>query len=70
MISLLVNGKPRTLDGEMALPELLRALDVDQRRIAVALNGEVVPRNDYSATVVRDGDAVEIVRMVGGGSGT
>ncbi|MEX0785763.1 MAG: glycine oxidase ThiO [Dehalococcoidia bacterium] len=68
MISLIVNGKPRKVDAEMSLPDLLRALDVDQRRIAVALNGEVVPKNEHAATIVRDGDQVEIVRMVGGGS--
>ncbi len=68
MISIIVNGKPRELDGEVALPDFLRQLDVDERRIAVAINDEVIPKNQHKNTTVRDGDAVEIVRMVGGGS--
>ena len=67
MISLTVNGKPHTLDGETPLPQFLRSLSVDVRLIAVAINGEVVPKNQHRETVLRDGDVVEIVRMVGGG---
>jgi len=69
MIALTVNGKPRTLEAETALPALLAQLNVQERRVAVAVNGEVVPRRLYPETLLRDGDAVEIVRMVGGGSG-
>lgn len=69
MIALVVNGKPRTLDGETPLPALLAQLDVNERRIAVAVNGEVVPKRLYAKTTLREGDSVEIVRMVGGGAG-
>ncbi len=68
MISLTVNGKPRTLDGETPLPELLRSLSIDVRLIAVAINGEVIPKNQYKGVILRNGDVVEIVRMVGGGA--
>ena len=70
MISLTVNGKPQALNGETPLPQFLRSLSVDVRLIAVAINGEVVPKNQQRETVLRDGDVVEIVRMVGGGSST
>ena len=70
MISLTINGKPRTLEGETALPELLRSLEIDVRLIAIAVNGEVVPKDQYEGVTLRDGDEVEIVRMVGGGSGS
>jgi glycine oxidase len=68
MISITVNGKPRTLDGETPLTALLEALSIDPKIVAVAINGEVVPKNQYPETPVRDSDAVEIVRMVGGGA--
>ncbi|MCH8025614.1 MAG: glycine oxidase ThiO [Chloroflexi bacterium] len=68
MVSLTVNGKPRELERETSLPQLLRLLDVDVRLVAVAVNGEVVPRRQHEGVVLRDGDEVEIVRMVGGGS--
>jgi thiamine biosynthesis protein ThiS len=66
-ISLTLNGKPRSLPGETPLLELLAELGVDRRMIAVAHNGDVVPRDTYEQIVLRDGDSVEVVRMVGGG---
>ncbi|MGB6838445.1 MAG: sulfur carrier protein ThiS [Dehalococcoidia bacterium] len=66
-IELTVNGKKRKLDGEADLPTFLKSLDVDVRLIAVAHNGEVVPRDQYGGIRLRDGDRLEIVRMVGGG---
>ncbi|MEX2158751.1 MAG: glycine oxidase ThiO [Dehalococcoidia bacterium] len=68
MISLTINGKPRTFEHELSVLELLRALAIDARLVAVAINGEVVPKKQHAETSVHDGDLVEIVRMVGGGS--
>lgn len=51
----------------MTVATLLKALGVSPRLVAVAVNGEVVRRDDWSVALVRDGDAVEIVRAVGGG---
>ena len=68
MIALTINGKPQTLDGETALPQLLETLEIDVRLVAVALNGEVIPKNQHGDVTLRDGDVVEIVRMVGGGA--
>ena len=67
MISLTVNGSQRTLDEDTPLPALLDLLNVDLRRVAVAVNGEVVPKDSHASVTLRDGDTVEIVRMVGGG---
>ncbi len=68
VISLTVNGKKRELDGETDLPSFLRTLEVDPRLVAVAYNGEVIPREQYAGIRLRDGDSLEVVRMVGGGS--
>ncbi len=69
---LTVNGKPREIDdasAEMALTQLLSVLEVNPRLVAVAINGDVIVKTSYDAAIVRDGDGVEIVRMVGGGCG-
>jgi thiamine biosynthesis protein ThiS len=66
-ITLKLNGKPRSLPGETPLLDLLAELGVDRRMIAVAHNGEVIPRDTYEGVLLRDGDSVEVVRMVGGG---
>lgn len=67
MIVLNVNGKRRELAGETDLPSFLDELQIDPRAVAVAHNGEIVPRDRYSTIRLREGDTLEIVRMVGGG---
>jgi sulfur carrier protein len=69
MIRVTVNGRTRQFEGEMSLPNLLRRLEITFPRIAVAHNGEVLRHEEHAALVVRDGDSLEIVRMVGGGGG-
>ena len=66
-ISVSVNGRPLELSADSTLPALLDALAVDRRVIAVAHNGDVIPRDRYDDVVLHDGDSVEVVRMVGGG---
>lgn len=67
MITLTINGQRREFKDEMLLPKLLDTLGVDRRVVAVAHNGDVVPRDRYDSVRVRHGDAIEVVRMVGGG---
>jgi thiamine biosynthesis protein ThiS len=62
-----VNGRPRELPAAATLPSLIDDLGVDRRTIAVAHNGDVIPRDSYDSVVLEDGDSVEVVRMVGGG---
>jgi thiamine biosynthesis protein ThiS len=66
-ISLVVNGKPHQLPAPSRLPSLLESLGIDRRMIAVAHNGEVIPRDTYDHLELNEGDRIEIVRMVGGG---
>ena len=63
-----VNGEPRGLSEPISLAELITQLDLPAARIAVELNRAVVRRNDWSATALQDGDRIEIVHFVGGGS--
>ena len=67
MIALQVNGKPIELDGPTALTAYLEVLGVSPRAVAVELNRMIIDRDAYPTTILRDGDVVEIVRMVGGG---
>jgi thiamine biosynthesis protein ThiS len=63
-----VNGEARELSERISLAELITQLDLPAARIAVELNLAVVRRNDWSTTVLRDDDRIEIVHFVGGGS--
>ena len=62
-----MNDEPRTLPAASTVGALVASLGLGPRRIAVELNREVVPRVSYDSTVLRDGDAVEIIHFVGGG---
>lgn len=63
-----VNGRVIELSEPTPLPAYLLGLGVDARAIAVEHNGEIIQRDSYPTCLLRDGDVVEIVRMVGGGS--
>lgn len=67
-LTVTVNRQPQTLDRPMPLPEVLAALDLPAVRIAIAVNGEVIPRARWQETIVQDGDTLEVVRAVSGGS--
>lgn len=62
-----VNGKDRELPESTNLREYVASLGVNMASIAVAVNGEVVKRDDLSSVELAEGDTVEIVRAVGGG---
>lgn len=68
MITVTINGKQQTLAGPTTIAAYVETLPVNQRHLAVAKNGEVVPRDQWLDTLIEDGDSLEIVRMVGGGS--
>ena len=67
MIQLSINGEPRRLAANASVGELLAALELAGKRVAVERNGEIVPRSRYEQTALADGDRLEIVVAVGGG---
>jgi thiamine biosynthesis protein ThiS len=67
-MKIMLNGEPFEVAGPMSVTALLARLEIDPRRVAVEHNLTVVKRGAYDATQVRDGDQIEIVNFVGGGS--
>jgi thiamine biosynthesis protein ThiS len=67
MMTLTLNGEPRSFDGVAHLQALVTALGLDLRKVAVERNLEIVPRSLYAATPIADGDRIEIVHFIGGG---
>jgi len=67
-----LNGEPTELDdgASVASAVELAGVEHERRGIAVAVDGEVVPRAEWDATRLRDGQAVEVVRAIGGGERT
>jgi thiazole synthase len=68
MLHLTLNGEPRTLEAPLSVADLLASLGHDRRRVAVEVNREVVPSSRHEQHRLADGDAIEIVTLVGGGS--
>lgn len=64
---IVVNGEEMECTPGLTLAELVESRGLDRARIAVELNGEIVPRAALDATLLHDGDKVEIVHFVGGG---
>jgi sulfur carrier protein len=62
-----VNGSPRDLTPGTTIAELVATLDAPDRGVAVAIDGEVVPRGAWEATPVPDEARVEVVQAVQGG---
>ncbi len=61
-----INGISLDIAGK-ALSQYLASTDYSISRIAVEINGEIVPKAKYDETVIEDGDTIEIVSFVGGG---
>jgi len=66
-MQLTVNGETRAFPGVADVAELVAALGLDGRKVAVERNLEIVPKSAYGATRLADGDRIEIVSFVGGG---
>ncbi len=68
-----INGEERTFadpapPAEFTLAALIEALNMKSDRVAVELNREIAPRDCWPQVILKDGDRLEIVHFVGGGS--
>ncbi len=68
-ISLTVNGEARSIAAGATIAQLASELELDPAKIAVERNGEIVARSTLGEALLGDGDVLEIVHFVGGGSG-
>ena len=66
-MNITVNGEKRSLNPEASLEDLVDALGLGGKRIAVEVNREIVPRSEYNHYKLSESDTVEIVNAIGGG---
>ncbi|MER5712898.1 MULTISPECIES: sulfur carrier protein ThiS [unclassified Streptomyces] len=62
-----VNGEPRELTGPVSLGALVATLSTAPTGVAAAVNEAVVPRSEWAATLLGEGDRVEVLTAVQGG---
>lgn len=66
-VRLTVNGEERRFETALNIRALLTELGLEPAKIAVERNREIVPRSQYDAVAIMDGDRLEIVQFIGGG---
>jgi thiamine biosynthesis protein ThiS len=67
MVRIEFNGQSLEVHEGMSIAELLTVSNVESRFCAVECNLEIVSKDNYASQVLRDGDRVEVVTLVGGG---
>lgn len=66
-MQVVINGENRNFEAPLTLAGLVQALGMKTDRVAVELNRDIVPRDQWDRTQLADGDRLEIVHFVGGG---
>ena len=62
-----INGKEKILEKEMNLASLPEMLEIPLKGIVVELNMEIIHSSMFEQTIIKDGDVIELIRIVGGG---
>ena len=66
-MTITVNGRPHEVDKEVTLVELLPALELPTKGVAVAIGGRIVSRAQWDSSLVRDGEAITLIQATCGG---
>jgi len=66
-LNVILNGEPRSLAAPSTVLALLQAEGLAERRVAVEVNGEIVPRSRHGELALQAEDRIEIVHALGGG---
>ncbi len=67
-MTVFVNGESQQIENELSIEQLLEQLDLSQKRLAVEINQDIVPRSEYPSHILNEADKIEIVQAIGGGS--
>jgi sulfur carrier protein len=67
MAKIQLNGKKITIKQIITLFGLLKKYNLDKKKVAVELNGTIVPKLSYKKKVIKNNDKIEIVHFIGGG---
>ena len=62
-----VHGETQNLPETTPLEGWVQSLEIPYRHVAIAINGEVIPRSQWTLTSLTEGDEVQIIHAVGGG---
>ena len=66
-MKIMLNGSPRDVPDNLSASELILSLGLANKRLALEINREIVPRSSFERHVIHPEDKVEIVHAIGGG---
>ena len=66
-MQIVVNGESADVSDNLSLAELVQSLRLGGQRLAIELNGDIVPRSRWPEVRLSAGDRAEVVRAIGGG---
>jgi thiamine biosynthesis protein ThiS len=69
VIAIVVNGESKRIASGLSILDLVRSLDLPVERLAVEHNRKILKRDHWETQLLVDGDKIEIVQFVGGGTG-
>ena len=67
-MNITLNGEIKTVHDNITVLGLLELLQIQHQRVAVELNESIVKKNNYGSTAIKDGDILEVVSFMGGGT--
>lgn len=67
MITIILNGENTQIDRGTNIEQLLLSMNLAEKRLAIEINQEIIPRGDFSSFCLNEQDKVEIVQAIGGG---
>ena len=67
MITIVLNGSDRQVDSNISVSRLLDELGLTEKRLAVEVNQQIIPRSNFTEHILNEKDNVEIVQAIGGG---
>ncbi len=68
MITITINGKKQTIEKEITILELLQQKNINPRIVTVEVNEKIIPKEEYDKFLIKNGDVIEFVFFMGGGS--
>ncbi|MFN2594050.1 MAG: sulfur carrier protein ThiS [Actinomycetota bacterium] len=66
-MNVVINGDTAEVDARETLEKLVSGIAEDRRGVAAAVNGEVIPRSQWSGRKLSEGDRIEVLSAIGGG---
>ncbi|MBL4702857.1 MAG: sulfur carrier protein ThiS [Phycisphaeraceae bacterium] len=66
-MQIVLNGQAKQVVDQCSISKILEILEMQNRRVAVEVNQEVIPRAQHISFILSTGDQVEIIQAVGGG---